>query len=671
MLQPVPASTTVLRRRREHVFQPGVGRLAASVLGLIVGLVLIAGLVSPALAAAAVKPTVKHVSPAAGPTAGGTRVTIRGTHFTGYGKSLVKKVMFGSKRASNVHVHSTSILVVTAPAGGAGKVNVRVTTRNGTSPVHRSDRYTYQAPVPIPAPNVTGISPTTGPLAGGTSVTITGSDFSGATAVKFGSVSATSFSVTSAASITATAPAGTGTVDVTVVTASGKSATSAADRYTYAASVPSVTGLSPVAGPPGGGTAVTITGSGFTDATAVAFGTIPASSFSVLSDTSIRAVAPDSGITSGSTVDVTVTTPASTSTTSAADIYTYRKLPVVSGLSPSTGPLEGGTSVIVSGSGFTGATSVTFGGVAATSYTVSSGSSLTAVSPTGAAGTVDVIVTNPAGASSAVAADKFTYSAAAPSVIVSAVSPNAGPLAGGTGVTVTGSGFTGATAVTFGTTAATFTVVSDTSITATSPAASAGAVDITVTAPGGTSATSSADQFTYTAAPTVSAVSPTAGPSAGGATVTVTGSGFTGATAVTFGTTAATSFTVASDTSITATSPAVAASTVDVTVTGPGGKSATSSADRYQFRNAPAITGVSPSTGTTAGGTPVAIAGSGFTGAASVTFDGTAATFTVVSGYEIDAATPAGTGTVDIVVTAPGSTSATVPADQFTYLSPP
>jgi hypothetical protein len=83
--------------------------------------------------------------------------------------------------------------------------------------------------------------------------------------------------------------------------------------------------------------------------------------------------------------------------------------------------------------------------------------------------------------------------------VVSAISPSAGPIAGGTTVTITGTGFTGATVVDFGTTAATsFTVVSGTSITAKSPAESAGTVNVTVTTASGTSATSSADQFTYT-----------------------------------------------------------------------------------------------------------------------------------------------------------------------------
>ena len=157
---------------------------------------------------------------------------------------------------------------------------------------------------------------------------------------------------------------------------------------------------------------------------------------------------------------------------------------------------------------------------------------------------------------------------------VTSVAPNSGPAAGGTNVTITGTGFTGATAVDFGANAATGVVVnSATSITATSPAGT-GTVDVTVTTPSGTSAANPpGDQFTYIAAPTVTAVSPNNGPTAGGTSVSITGTGFTGATAVDFGANAATGVVVNSATSITATSPA-GTGAVDVTVTAPGGTSA-------------------------------------------------------------------------------------------------
>jgi PKD repeat protein len=86
---------------------------------------------------------------------------------------------------------------------------------------------------PSTVPTVTGIAPASGPLAGGTSVTISGTDFTGATAVHFGSTSASGFLVDSATQITATSPAGTGIVDVTVTTPSGTSSVVAGDQFTY------------------------------------------------------------------------------------------------------------------------------------------------------------------------------------------------------------------------------------------------------------------------------------------------------------------------------------------------------------------------------------------------------------------------------------------------------
>src|SRR5207244_9266102 len=86
--------------------------------------------------------------------------------------------------------------------------------------------------------------------------------------------------------------------------------------------------------------------------------------------------------------------------------------------------------------------------------------------------------------------------------------PNAGPLAGGSAVAITGTNLGGATSVRFGSVpASSFTVASDTSITAVSPAGT-GTVDVTVTTPSGTSPTSASDRFTYTMVPPVTRPSP-------------------------------------------------------------------------------------------------------------------------------------------------------------------
>ena len=104
--------------------------------------------------------------------------------------------------------------------------------------------------VPVQAPAVTKVAPHEGPTKGSTKVTITGTGFTGATEVKFGSVEAKSFAVGSATSITAESPAGSaGTVNVTVTTVGGKSATSSADDFTYVAAPTTVTTVEPSTGP--------------------------------------------------------------------------------------------------------------------------------------------------------------------------------------------------------------------------------------------------------------------------------------------------------------------------------------------------------------------------------------------------------------------------------------
>lgn len=115
--------------------------------------------------------------------------------------------------------------------------------------------------------------PGSGPNSGGTTVTISGSNFTGATAVSFRTIPATSFTVQIDATIIATAPPWTdGTVDVTVTDPAGTSAIVPADQYTYTAAAPVVTSVSPATGPVGGGRSVTITGTGFYDGTSVSFG---------------------------------------------------------------------------------------------------------------------------------------------------------------------------------------------------------------------------------------------------------------------------------------------------------------------------------------------------------------------------------------------------------------
>jgi phosphodiesterase/alkaline phosphatase D-like protein len=428
-------------------------------------------------------PAVTGVSPGAGPTAGGTSVTITGTDL-----SEAAAVKFGSSGATSFKVNSATSITATSPAG-TGVVDVTVSTAGGDSATSSADKFSY-----VPPPTVTNVTPNAGPLAAGTSVTITGANFVAGATVKFGAASAAGVKVVSETSITAVAPAGTGTVDVTVSTPGGTSAASAADQFSYVP-LPTVTKVSPNKGPTGGGTSVTITGANFTANATVDFGTTGATGITVSSATSITAIAP-AGI---GAVDVTVSTPGGASATGSADKFSYVPPPTVTSLSPDAGPLAAGTSVTITGVNLGEAAAVKFGATNAVSFKVSSETSITAVAPAGT-GTVDVTVSTVGGTSATGAPDKFTY---VPPPTVTGVNPNAGPLAGGSSVTITGTNFTSNTEVKFGSTSATgVEVTSPTALTVVS-AAGTGTVNVTVITPGGTSAPSAADEFSYPGPPTV------------------------------------------------------------------------------------------------------------------------------------------------------------------------
>lgn len=388
-------------------------------------------------------------------------------------------------------------------------VPVQVIGLSGVVGIAAGETHSLAFGAPPPSPTVSGLSEQEGAPSGGTTVIVTGSNLNLATAVNFGSTPAANFTVDSPNFITAVSPAGTGTVDVTVMSAGGTSATSTADQFSYA---PKVTEVSPNYGLPTGGTEVTITGRRFTGASAVEFGSTNALKFTVNSDTSITALSPPGT----GRVDVTVTGPGGTSATSSSDQFNYAVpipggvAPTVTGVSPKEGSASGGTDVTITGTKFSGAVKVKFGATTATAFTVNAeGTSVTAISPAGT-GTVDVTVTTPTGGSATSPADHFTYRVPVPTV--TGLTPDQGPQhypsespVTGTYVAITGTNFFQTTAVDFGEAAATsFTPVSEDMIIALAPEWTGFcpelencSVNVTVLSPGGRSATTSASKFTY------------------------------------------------------------------------------------------------------------------------------------------------------------------------------
>ena len=583
-----------------------------------------------------------------GPAAGGTSVVI-----WGYNLSATTAVKFGSADAAFVYDPNQGSLTAVSPRG-SGTVQVSVITADGpsTSASSWAAEFVYKD-VPV----VHGVTPAAGPIAGGQTVQINGDDFTGATAVYFNANTA-SFTVDSNTQITATTPAtNAGPVTITVENANGYGE-SAPGAYKFVAA-PTVTSLSPATGSDVGGTVVALTGTNFVDVTGVMFGATPATSFTRQSDTRVSAVAP----AGTGAANVIVTAAGGTSAATAGNLFTYGAGPSVNSVSPRQGPLTGGTSVTIRGVAFTGATAVSFGATPATAFTVNSATEILATAPAHAAGSVDVVVTTPAGVSPvAPSNDRFTY-VAAPTV--TGLDPDNAPSGD---IKIYGTNLNGATAVTFGSTPATIVSVTPSQIIVTLPSGLDGqTVDVTVTTPGGTSATSAASRFTFTAVPIITYIN--ASLAAPGTNISIVGLHLDSATAVRFGAIDAAIVTQTA-TSIIATVPAgVIGQTVDVVVVAPAGTSPTHANTKFTYLGAPTLTGLSPSSGPAGGGTTVTITGSGFMSNATVEFGGvSAASVTVDSPGQITAVTPPGYAARLVVVQTSGGSTGNVPEGIFTYV---
>jgi hypothetical protein len=167
---------------------------------------------------------------------------------------------------------------------------------------------------------------------------------------------------------------------------------------------PLVSTVDPTQGPAGGFTQVTITGGGFNGTTSVRFNLTDALDFTVDSNTQITATAPAGPLFGFA--DITVTDPDGASTLPFAYFWTFNPVVDISDITPSSGPLAGGTPVTITGGSVVGVTSVTFGGVAGTQLELVSPTELTVVTPAGSPGAVDVVAI---GDSSSTLPGGFTY----------------------------------------------------------------------------------------------------------------------------------------------------------------------------------------------------------------------------------------------------------------------
>ncbi|MFE5584540.1 IPT/TIG domain-containing protein [Kitasatospora sp. NPDC056531] len=293
--------------------------------------------------------------------------------------SQIWVVNFGSNSVSVINTATNTVTDTLAVGASPSRVAV---TPNGLSS-YATDNGANAVTV---IEKLRAISPHAGPIEGGTAVTITGVNLTGAAAVNFGPRQA-SVSADTANQLTVISPPGSGTVPVTVVAPGG---TSNQALFQYVPP-PTVTGIDPISGPIAGGTSVTISGIGLRTAHSVTFGATPVRP-TVVSDTQLTVTAPP-GTTAGS-VPVSVTSAGGTARNLT---YTYLDAPTVTALSPGSGPVAGGTPITLTGTGLTTANQVALGGVPM-AFNVISDTTLTLQSPPGTAGAANLTVITSAGA---------------------------------------------------------------------------------------------------------------------------------------------------------------------------------------------------------------------------------------------------------------------------------
>ena len=571
-------------------------------------------------------PKVTTLTPAAATV--GTTITIRGMGLTD--SSLV--TFAGGAEAVPTSVTATSLQVV-VPAGAlTGILSVTNPAGSGNSAT------AFKA-----VPRITSLTPDDGVVTT-TVVTIAGTTFTGASAVRFGSVAVApgNFAVVDDSTITANVPATAVTAPVSITTPGG-TATSPAPFVVIKA--PTITSFTPAVGAEG--TVVTLKGTNLASVTGVTINGLSAGPVTVVSPTSVRVTIP-TGATTGR---LAVVNPAAGPVTSATD---FRVAPRIVSVSPAQA--TPGTIVTLAGATFGGATSVKFGAVAALSFTVVSNNSITATVPA-AAISGRVTVTTPAGTASS-PADFIVIRAPT----ISSFTPATGPIQ--TSVTVNGTNLASVTSVSFNDTmASSVTILSPTSLRAVVPA-SATSGKITVVGPAGQ--VLSAGSFAVT--PSIDGFQPSRG--APGTVVTITGQAFTGATAVRVGAVLAANISVTGSTQITAAVPPTALSgPLSVTTASGTGTSAGS----FTVVRAPTITSVSPPRGPI--GSTVTLTGGNLGTVTAVDFNGTPASgITVLSATSVRVVVPSGaqTGRIHASNEAGPATSPTdfVPTPQLLSTSP-
>ncbi len=510
-------------------------------------------------------PQIESITPSSGTMYGFTPVVIIGRYFLG-----PLAVTFGGTEAPSVIVENQFKIEAITPAHVAGFVDVIVTNPDGQSAT-LSSGYNYISP----PPTVESISPPSGYSSGGTSVTITGTNFFGIPTVSFGGTESDSVSFVDSTQLDVITPPGlAGTVDVVVTNPDSQSGT-LNNGFTYIPP-PRVDSISPVSGSTLGGSTVSVIGTDFFGTPSVTFDGTPVSVIGAGSER-LDVTIP---VHAAGPVDIVVTNPDGQSD-SLVDGFTYIPPPTLASVNPPSGYTTGGTAVTVTGTDFFGTPTVTFGGAAATGVTLVDSARLDVITSPHAAGVVDVEVTNPDGQ---LAHRNSMYTYMLPPPTVSSSDPSGGSISGGTPVTISGSDFVSGATVAFGGVASpSVTFVSGSELNVLTPAHAAGVVDVEVTNPDRNSGTLS-NWFTYNNLPPtlLETFRPRIGPFSGGTTVTISGTNFVATPTVTFGGVASPSVTFISSTRVQAITPLTAVGYVTITLTNPDAQSATTTSQFLQ-----------------------------------------------------------------------------------------
>ena len=528
--------------------------------------------------------------------------------------------------------------------------------------------------------DVRSLSPSRGPVAGGTPVTILGGGFlsgatpsdpslaAAATSVTFGGNPVLSVLVLSDTELQVSSPpsqAGVvGPIDVTVANANGDAGCPGCYDYLTTIEIDSV---SPGNGPLQGGTDITVVGIGFDSKTVLTVGGRGAIETTTVSVNEITAKTPPGSLPGQA--DVRAFNQNGSSLLFGA--FTYLASPVSDSLDPVLGPVAGGTSVTLTGSGFLGQqVSVTVGGSSASQVQVLDDATVTFLTPPGSPGPADVTASDSNGTSTLRGGFVY-YDPNATSFDLLGVVPSSGPVTGSPSVSLVGTGFpTGGFGVAFGAAAPDLATGSSANLaTVAVPPGAPGPVAVVADA-GGMISTLAAG-YTYLPDRSVTSITPASGPSGGGTSVTITGAGFSATDQVFIGPLPAIA-TYVDPTTFTATTPPGSAGPNDVLVLNSSGGNPALLPAGFTYLDPLSLVQLAPTSGAQAGGTYVELLGTGFGLGDTATFGTSPATdIQLLDGFTLGCYSPPGTpGPVDVTVTAPQSGGQSTLMGGFSYYDP-